>query len=729
MLKNHHTMKQQSKPGIEVWGGIECTINRVNDRYFDQLDYAGHYHRNGDIDLFGELGLNKIRYPILWEKHEPQQGEEIDWRYTAERLAALRSKNLDVIAGLVHHGSGPVHVNMMDDSFVNGLAAYAAKVARRFPHINYYTPVNEPLTTARFCGLYGIWHPHQSNDESFCRVLINECKATVLAMAEIRKVNPGAKLVQTEDLGKVHSTPLLKYQADFENHRRWLAFDLLSGKVNPKHILWNYLTGSGIKPYELHFFIANSCKPDIMGFNHYLTSERYLDENIQNYPEHTIGRNAYHRYADVEAVRVGTVQPDGPYKLLSEAWQRYGTPIAVTEVHLHCTREEQMRWLSTLWKTAVKLKQEQVNIIAITPWALLGSFGWNRLLTVPNGDYEPGAFDLSLGKPRATTLVKMIKSYRGTGDYTHPLIHSDGWWQRHHRVIYGSEKVINAADTAKSAQPLLIVGKRGTLATAFAKICEARGIRFEIVGRSELDITDPLQIEKTIIGKNPWAVVNTAGFVRVDDAEMESGSCFAVNTDGAANLAILCNKYGVKLLTFSTDLVFDGRKTLPYTEHDGKRPLNIYGQSKALAEEKVLEYNSNALIIRTSAFFGPWDNYNFITVALNALKNNESFTAISDVQISPTYVPDLVNTSLNLMIDDEHGIWHLSNKGQLSWADLGYTIAERAGYKTELVKPKPLRHFNYRAQRPVYSVLSSERGNILPPLDDALNRYFSAISG
>jgi dTDP-4-dehydrorhamnose reductase len=221
--------------------------------------------------------------------------------------------------------------------------------------------------------------------------------------------------------------------------------------------------------------------------------------------------------------------------------------------------------------------------------------------------------------------------------------------------------------------------------------------------------------------------LNTAGFVRVDDAEMDFGSCFAINTDGAVNLAINCEKYGIKLLTFSSDLVFDGLKTSPYTEQDSKRPLNVYGQSKALAEERISQYNRNALIIRTSAFFGPWDNYNFITVALNTLKSGNSFTAIKDVQISPTYVPDLVNMSLNLMIDDERGIWHLSNTGQISWSDLGFAIAERGGYKTSLIKPKPLNHFKYPAKRPVYSVLSSQHGNMLPPLDDALNRYFSAV--
>ena len=83
----------------------------------------------------------------------------------------------------------------------------------------------------------------------------------------------------------------------------------------------------------------------------------------------------------------------------------------------------------------------------------------------------------------------------------------------------------------------------------------------------------------------------------------------------------------------------------------------------------------------------------------------------------------IVNTSLDLMIDDEKGVWHLSNKGQISWADLAYTIAERGGFKTSLVNPKPLEHFGFKAKRPVYSVLSSERGNILSSLDDALTRY------
>jgi dTDP-4-dehydrorhamnose reductase len=719
-------MKGQLTTPVEVWGGLECTINRVNDQYFDQLDVSGHYHRDEDISRIAELGIKKVRYPVLWEKHQPVENAKIDWTQTAHKLSDLRSHDIDVIAGLVHHGSGPLYVHMPDDSFALGLADYAEKVAIQFPWIEYYTPVNEPLTTARFCGLYGVWYPHQHDDQSFCRILVNECKATVLAMQAIRKVNPNAKLVQTDDLGKTHSTPLLKYQADFENHRRWLSYDLLCGMVSPSHPLWNYLVGSGVSRENLEFFANNSCPPDIIGINHYLTSERYLDQRKTRFPKHTYGGNGTHSYADVEAVRIGNICPEGPKNLIKEAWERYHLPIAITEVHLYCTREEQMRWLYMLWNTANELKNEGVDIKAITPWALFGSFGWNRLLTSLPGDYEPGVFDLTGSVPRKTALGGMIESFSKTEEFRHPLLETPGWWQRECRVAYGAEAIFNGI-TAQASRPLLIVGKSGTMATAFAKACDLRGISYVFASHTEADITNPTQLESFLLKHSPWAVVNTASFGGIDDAELSANSCYAINTFGAENLAILCSKYDIKLLTFSTDMVFDGIKTTPYVESDCKTPLNVFGQSKDLAEEKILQHNSNALIIRTAAFFGPWGNSNFITAALSSIKEGKNFEVINDVLISPTYLPDLVQTSLDLMIDDEAGIWHLSNKGQISWADLAYTAAELSGLKTRYIKPKPLDYFRFKAQRPRYSALLSERGNLMPVLDDALTRYLSEL--
>ncbi|RFZ94822.1 hypothetical protein D0C36_04615 [Mucilaginibacter conchicola] len=456
---------------VQVWGGVECTVNRVGDAYFDQLDQSGHWHRDSDIKMFASLGLKKMRFPIIWERHQPHKDVAIDWAGTAKKLNELRDYNIDVIAGLVHHGSGPAYVEIMEDSFAIGLAAYAAKVAEQFPWINYYTPINEPLTTARFCGLYGHWYPHATSDHTFCRILLNECKATVLAMEAIRKVNPDAKLVQTDDLAKVHSCPSLLYQSAFENDRRWLSFDLLCGHVNENHSLWEYLLAHGMAVKDLEYFIANPCPPDIMGVNYYLTSERYLDTQKTLYPVHTHGGNGRHTYADVEAVRVNNVRPAGINQLLREAWERYHIPIAITEVHLHCTREEQMRWLNEIWLAANRINSNGVSVIAITPWALLGSFGWDKLLKSHGGTYESGVFDLADGYPRPTILAAMIRSFSKGEMFFHVVLKEKGWWKRPCRIIYGSKQETEAenhfvqliAVTGSQAKQLIVISKKRNL--------------------------------------------------------------------------------------------------------------------------------------------------------------------------------------------------------------------------------------------------------------------------
>ena len=162
---------------------------------------------------------------------------------------------------------------MLDPGFAEGLADFARQVAERYPWIEDYTPVNEPLTTARFSALYGHWYPHAHDTASFARAFLNQCRAVTLSMQAIRAVNPAARLVQTEDLGKTFSTPALATQAEFENQRRWLTFDLLGGHLNEKHSLWNYLRAAAVAPAELHWFLDRSCPPDLLGIN-YLRHQR-----------------------------------------------------------------------------------------------------------------------------------------------------------------------------------------------------------------------------------------------------------------------------------------------------------------------------------------------------------------------------------------------------------------------------------------------------------------------
>lgn len=716
--------KENTKSKIEIWGGIECSFNRVNDTYMDQLDWSGHYKRGlSDIKRFADLGIKALRYPILWEKHQPQKNIKIDWSYSNARLSELNQSGIIPIAGLVHHGSGPAYADFFDGSFADGLAQYAKEAAANFPWIEYYTPVNEPLTTARFCGLYGHWFPHKNTPYDFLKILIEECKGTVLAMQAIRQINPQAKLVQTEDLGKTQSTHKLRYQADFENKRRWLSFDLLCGNVNENHRLWKYLMSAGIVKEDLNFFTENPCPPDIMGVNYYVTSERWIDERTDKYPPHSIGGNGTDNYADVEAVRVGKNQ--GPEVIFREAWERFKLPMAITEVHLHCTREEQLRWFYQVWTAANSLQHQGADIRAVTAWALLGSFDWCSLLTKIEGIYEPGLFDVRSVEPRPTALTKLVKSLATANDYDHPVLHEHGWWQRPAAISYDlGEETVFAEKKKTSAKPLVIIGKTGTLGKAFGRICDIRAIDHIVLGREDVNIADIADIERMINEHKPWAIINTAGYVKVDDAEREVENCFFINSVAPQNISGVCKKYGVQFVTYSSDLVFDGKKNNPYLESDVVSPLNIYGQSKVMAEENVLQNNSAALIIRTSAFFGPWDQYNFVHHALKSLKNQQRFSAPEDVIISPAYVPDLVNTSLDLLIDEVAGIWNITNKGSISWAMLATEVAQRSGYDPKYFKAVPLSEMNFAASRPNYSVLDTEKGFELPSLDHALSMFF-----
>ena len=708
----------------EIWGGIECTINRVNNTFLDQFDLSGFYDHPEWIHDIVRLGIKTIRFPVLWEKHQPSLGQPIDWNFTANQLEILKNNNINIIAGLIHHGSGPEFTNLLDPGFPELFSAYASQVARQFPWIKDYTPVNEPLTTSRFSGLYGHWFPHKKNDVSFIVMLLNQLKGTILAIKEIKKINPAARFVQTEDLGKTYSTALLSYQANFENQRRWLTYDILCGKFDNQHPLWGYFLRLGINLQELQFFIDNPCPPDIIGVNHYITSERYLDDHIENYPERHVGGNGLHYYVDVEAVRVHLDEPHGLRLLLQEIWQRYKIPLAITEVHLHCTREEQLRWLKEAYETAIKLNSEGAEIRAVTSWALLGSFGWNKLLTCERElcEYETGAFDISMLYARPTALARFINHLTLGTSFQNAVLNQAGWWKSYSRYLHKERKRTDNS-LPGPIQPLVIIGKTGTLGMAFDHICRLRNLHHYLLGRETVDINNPADIEGIINRFHPWAIINAAGYVKVDEAESNPTDCYKANFSGVAHLSVLCKKYKIKLVTFSSDLVFNGENNGAYNEDDKPGPLNNYGSSKLLAEKIALQAGFRSLIIRTSAFFGPWDQYNFATNLLLTLESGKKIIVPNDNRVSPTYVPHLVHATLDLLLDDATGIWHLANKGDLTWYQFAKMIALKANYQGDLIEPG----YNMvtAAIRPRNSVLSSIKYNLMPPLEKAVSEYLT----
>ncbi len=704
-------------PRLEMWGGVECTVVRVGDEYRDQNEETGHSYRRDDIDLIADLGVTTVRYPILWESIAPEDPEDLDFSWTDERLAMLRERGINIIGGLLHHGSGPRYTELLDPEFPQKLADYAAKVAKRYPWIKMWTPVNEPLTTARFSALYGHWYPHTKDYALFLRALVNECKGTLEAMRAIRQVIPDAQLVQTEDLGKCFSTAPLRYQANFENERRWLSLDLLCGKICPNHNMHRLLLGAGIGWDEIEDFAAGAAKPDLLGINHYLTSERFLDHRTHLYPGHEVGGNGRDTYVDAEAVRVKRLEDDtGFAPRLREAWERYGIPIAITEVHHGCHRDEQLRWFVEVWETAKALREEGMDLRAVTIWSMFGNVDWRFLLTKKNGFYDTGAFDVRGGKPRPTVVAKAAKAFAHGEPFDHPVLDSPGWWRRPPRLYDWNGR---CKPMEWGGRKLLITGATGTLGNAFARICDDRALPHCVTTRAELDISDEASIAAAIEKHRPWAIINTAGFVRVADAEREKEACLEANAKGPEKLARACAAAGVKLVTFSSDLVFDGQLGRAYRETDPLCPANVYGLSKARAEREVLGALEDALVIRTSAFFGPWDKYNFAWNTLNALARGEPVQAGRNTAVSPTYVPDLVHATLDLLVDGETGIWHLANQGKLSWHEFATRVAEGAGLDSSLVLPIE--------DAPANTALTSERGIMLRPVEDAIEDYLRAV--
>ncbi|HYW33496.1 MAG TPA: sugar nucleotide-binding protein [Gemmatimonas sp.] len=733
-------------PPLEMWAGIECTINRVRGRFRDQLAMVGHYDRPDDVERLADLGVQAVRWPVLWERH---LDSESAWRLTDRAMEVFRRRGIDPIVGLVHHGSGPLGTNLLDEGFPGALAVFGARVAARYPWVRRFTPVNEPLTTARFSALYGLWYPHARNAAAFIRATVNQTLAVQQAMAAIRKITPHAELVATEDLGYTHSSATLRYQAAFENERRWLTFDLLNGLVDRNHSLWSYLTRSAPVREPL-LAIANAAadpaaRPAIHGINHYLTSERFLDEVTRFYPRQSVGGNGRHRYADVEAVRVLRDGPLGPQRLMEQTCTRYGTPVAVTEAHLACTREQQMLWLHEVWTAAQAARARGHDIRAVTTWSAFGATDWQSLLTKSEGAYESGVYDLRAPVPRATALVPMVRALAATGQYDHPVLTAESWWKRTDRLAYpphrGTTPRVSVdpgmirttgAPRATSPRPLLITGGSGTLGVAMGRLAKERGLRHIRTGRQDLDITDESVITEWIDSTRPWAVVNTAGWVRVDDAEGDPDACMRSNVEGAECIARACARAGIPFVTFSSDLVFGGDPTdsagggdthRPLVESDRVDPLNVYGRSKVEAERRVLAAAPDALVVRSSAFFGDWDDWNFVSRTLASLHAGNRAVAPTDAIVSPTYVTDLGHAVLDLLIDGESGVWHVANAGAFTWLELVQHAAERAGLDPERIDPCQGADIGWSAPRPAYAALTSERATLLGSLDNALARY------
>jgi dTDP-4-dehydrorhamnose reductase len=269
----------------------------------------------------------------------------------------------------------------------------------------------------------------------------------------------------------------------------------------------------------------------------------------------------------------------------------------------------------------------------------------------------------------------------------------------------------------------MIIGATGLLGKPLMRECT--GAELTGTGSRDLDIRDARAVRDLIKKKHPDWIVLAAAYTDVDGCESNSELAFAVNRDGAVNVASACKAAGVKLLFISSDYVFDGTKNLPYDADDQRNPQSVYGRTKAEAELRLLEILPDCCILRTSWLYGVGGKC-FPDTILKLAATRAALDVVNDQRGSPTYTVDLARVILALCAKNAHGIVHASNGGNCTWFDFAREIIKSAGLKTE-VRPVSSAQMARPARRPAYSVLSATSlhryGIEMPEWEDALGRY------
>ncbi len=278
---------------------------------------------------------------------------------------------------------------------------------------------------------------------------------------------------------------------------------------------------------------------------------------------------------------------------------------------------------------------------------------------------------------------------------------------------------------------ILVTGGAGQLGQALQAIApKYSNLSFYFTDSGETDITSVESVEKTFSKFNPDYCINAAAYTAVDKAESEPEKAQAVNVTGARNLAEACKKHDTVLIHVSTDFVFDGTKTSPYTEEDITNPKSIYGATKKDGEVAIQHAMENYYIIRTSWVYSEYAN-NFMKTMIRLGSERESLNIVSDQIGTPTNANDLAAAIIQIIISGkkEYGIYNYSNMGIASWYDFACEIF-RVNNINVNANAIPTSAYPTPAARPSYSVLDKSKiintfGISIQPWQDAIKPYIT----
>lgn len=291
---------------------------------------------------------------------------------------------------------------------------------------------------------------------------------------------------------------------------------------------------------------------------------------------------------------------------------------------------------------------------------------------------------------------------------------------------------------------LLLTGSKGQLGSQIKEIiCNGKSELGEInptyekvelkgIGREDIDISKLEDTRMYIKAFKPDIIINPAAYTNVDGCESNEELAFKTNAIGVRNLAIAAEEVGAKLIHISTDYVFQGNGTIPYTEYDLPLPVSVYGKTKLAGETYVKEFCSRYFIVRTAWLYG-YNGKNFVKTIIKIAKEKGNIDVVNDQKGNPTNAEDLAYHILKIALTEEYGIYHCSGKGECTWFDFAKKIVEYAGINC-IVNPITSSEFARTAKRPSYSSLDNMMlrctvGDEMRPWQDALKMFVHNIEG
>jgi beta-glucosidase/6-phospho-beta-glucosidase/beta-galactosidase len=404
--KRHAEMSAPVKKSF-VWGaGIECSfLPHLN---VDQFEWTQHnrFWREDFRRAREELGITNLRYAFPWHKMETEPGK-FDWSIADERIATAKEMGIALYLDVMHFGT-PVWLKQAagDPEFPESLERFTeAMVTRYASSVSTWCPCNEPLVLALFSGDFGFWPPHSRKWRGYMPVLTRIVQAVSRSMRAIRRVQPDATILHCDNVENYKSRDAeLAVEVRRRNLRRFLVLDLLMGRLDRHHPLFNWVTSYGMSELDLEWFRSHPQTPDVLGIDYYPHSDWQLDK---------VGTGIRQRRSET---------PVGLYGVANAYYNRYGLPMMLTETSIEGQGINREIWLEETVEDCRRLREEGVPMLGYFWWPMVDQVDWDGALTHRVGKvHEVGLFNLkrqadgTLSR-HATPLVKQYAAIVGGGE-------------------------------------------------------------------------------------------------------------------------------------------------------------------------------------------------------------------------------------------------------------------------------------------------------------------------